>query len=345
MSYLKKVHEQTDTRFWVNNPTLEDTRVAIANDAFGCTTNPAYCSKLMQTDPDWMRGVIRDVVADNPGKGGSRLAETAYHEVARQLMEQFLPIYEESNGTRGFVTIQEDPRNEENHEFIIEACLRAAKLAPNYMAKIPVTAHGLPVIAAMLRHNIPVCATEVFTLSQARATVELYEKIAGETGNRPAMYVTHITGIMDDYFKDVVKKEKIDIRPEALAAAGTAVALKQYAYLKDKDFNGAMLGGGARNLGHFTDFVGGAMHVTINWSTGAELIDAFEEPERKIDRVIPADIIAELIEKLPNFERAYTDNAMTIDEFADFGPVMLFRTQFLNGYVRLVDEIDIMRRQ
>jgi hypothetical protein len=36
---------------------------------------------------------------------------------------------------------------------------------------------------------------------------------------------------------------------------------------------------------------------------------------------------------------------MTVDEFEDFGPVMLFRTQFLNGYVRLVDEIDIMRRQ
>jgi hypothetical protein len=34
---------------------------------------------------------------------------------------------------------------------------------------------------------------------------------------------------------------------------------------------------------------------------------------------------------------------MTVDEFADYGPVMLVRTQFMNGWSRLIDAVQMAR--
>lgn len=151
------------------------------------------------------------------------------------------------------------------------------------------------------------------------------------------MYITHITGIMDQYFQDLVKKEHIELSKEALELAGTSIGLKIYRLLEEKGLKGILLGGGARGLHHFTNFVGGDMHITINWSTAIELNNTYKEAVSMIDREVPQEIIDELLEKLPNYKRAYEDGGMQVDEFADYGPVMLFRTQFMNGYSRLVD--------
>jgi transaldolase len=253
----------------------------------------------------------------------------------------YKPVFEKSGGTQGFVTVQEDPAREEDYEYIIAASLRSAKLGKNYMAKIPVTVHGLKVIKAMVEHNIPICATEIFTLSQVKQIIRAYEEASKQTGNKPPLFITHITGIMDQYFGDLVSKEKIAVSAEALALAGTAVAKLEYALLERLGYSGKMLGGGARGLQHFTNFVGGDLHITINWSTAVELNQKYSEPKIAINDPVPEKIIQELMEKLPNFRRASVEDAMKPEEFADFGPVMLFRTQFMNGFSRLIDAVCI----
>lgn len=337
MNYLEQVQAETKTRFWVNNPTLADCDASIAAGAYACTTNPAYCQKLFQTDSEYMHKVVKTVVSKN--SRNSDVAEKIYHAVAKDVMKKFLPVYEKSGGKAGFVTIQEDPRREENHGYILEASLRARELGANYMAKIPVTKDGLTVIAEMVKHNIPICATEVFSIDQAEEVYRVYKESAIKYKKNPPLYITHITGIMDQYFKDFVAKEFIKISSEALELAGTAIAIKQYAMFKNQQYEATLLGGGARGLHHFTNFVGGDLHITMNWSTALELNKTQKNVEPMIDREIPDTIIDELIEKLPNFKRAYFSGEMNIDEFADYGPVMLFRTQFMNGYSRLIDSI------
>lgn len=341
MSYLGKVHSESKTRYWVNNPSMQECETAIANDAFACTTNPAYCAKLFQSDPAYMQSKIQEIISLK--KDGPSLAEQVYHRTAKDLMDRFLPVYEASNGTKGFVTVQEDPRHEEDHNFILEASLRSKELGPNYMAKIPVTEHGIEVIKEMVKHNVPICATEVFAISQAVEVYRVYEEAVSQYNNRPPLYITHITGIMDQYFRDVVSKERVSISSEALALAGTAVGLKQYKLFKERGFKATILGGGARGLEHFTNFVGGDLHITINWSTALELNETYKEVTNGIDQEVPSSIIDELITKLPNFKRAWYEEGMGVDEFADYGPVMLFRTQFMNGWSRLVDAIQMMR--
>ena len=43
------------------------------------------------------------------------------------------------------------------------------------------------------------------------------------------------------------------------------------------------------------------------------------------------------MEKLPDFKRGYLDDGLSVEEFADFGPVQLFRSSFMKSWQRVLD--------
>jgi transaldolase len=335
--YFHRVHVETPTRMWVNNPTADDARRAIAAGAVSCTTNPSYCSKLLQSEPAYIRGLIARTVTEI--KDDDAAAEQVYHQAAARILEMFRPLYEESGGTMGFVTIQDDPRYDDDVEHIVDMTMRCTTLGPNFMTKIPVIASGVAAIEELVARNIPVCATEVFAVSQAIHMCEVYERAARRSGKYPPFYLTHITGIFDQYMAEVVKAEKIGIAPAILAQAGCLIARKEYRLVTERGYHAVLLGGGARGTHHFTEFVGGAMHITINWSTADELITANPPVASRIDAPTPAEVVQELRTKIPGFRRAFDEDGLGVEEYADFGPLMFFKTMFLNGYARLLDEV------
>jgi len=198
-------------------------------------------------------------------------------------------------------------------------------------------------IEACVEENMPICATEVFSMAQAVEICELYERAATRTGIHPPFYVTHITGIFDEYLEKVAKREGIEIDPEVLAQAGCAIARKEYRMLKERGYQTTMLGGGARGTQHFTEMVGGNMHVTINWSTAEELIEADGPVISRIDAETPQSVIDEISDKFIDFRRAYNEDGLSDEEFAGFGPVQLFRNAFLRGWYLLLAEIPTRR--
>jgi hypothetical protein len=54
-------------------------------------------------------------------------------------------------------------------------------------------------------------------------------------------------------------------------------------------------------------------------------------------------MVDELKEKCPAFRAAYDEDGLTVDEFATFGPVNLFRSMFCDGWSKLVDVIGTRR--
>ena len=341
-TYFDRITAETPTRLWINNPSRAETDLAIANHAINCTTNPAYCSKLLQSDADWLRGVIDEVVKVE--EDDDVAADLAYQKTAGWIMERFRPLFEESAGEYGYVTIQADPREDDDTDLIIEAAMRHRKLGKNYMAKIPVITGGIKAIEALVAEDIPICATEIFSIAQAVHMCEVYEAACQRTGNHPKFFITHITGIYDEFLAGVVKKEKIDVGPEALTQAGNIVGRKEYRVIKERGFNTTILLGGARNTGHFTEFVGGDIHCTINWSTAEELLDLDLPVESRIDALAAEDVVDDLLAKSPHFYRAYVDDALPVEQFADFGPVVHFRNSFMAGYSRLLEEVAARRR-
>lgn len=348
-SYFQRVHEQSPTRFWINNPTAAEAAMAIAAGAFGCTTNPAYVSKMLKNpaekakvDDDIDRAIAgsRDDGAGVAGEAGitgeasfaggtganGEIATAVQRAAVARLAAIFLPVYEASGGKSGWVSIQISPHREDSAEAIIADARENRKISPNIIAKIPVTAPGLKAISVLLAEEIPVIATEVMSVSQAVAACEAYRGHA-------AYYVTHISGIFDDYMKQVVAGRGIPAGSDLLFQAGLSIARRQYAIMKERSYPGILLGGGARGLHHFTEMVGGDVHVTINWKGGAEALLAENPPVVwRMQTPVPDYLVRELSRLIPEYRMAYNEGALAVEEFADFGPVVLFRDSFVQGW-------------
>ena len=216
--YFSRLHNETQTRFWVNNPSGAELERAIEAGAINCTTNPAYCSKLMVSDPDYLHEIIDESLSETHNIEAA--AVLVSQRAARRVIDSFQPLYEQSGGEYGYVTIQDDPREDQDTEAIVRGVLSNQQLGPNYRAKIPVIRGGMEAIEVCVAENVPICATEVFSIAQAIDICDLYEQAVQKTGNRPPFFVTHITGIFDEYLGKVTRRQRIEISPQALEQAG-----------------------------------------------------------------------------------------------------------------------------
>ena len=338
--YFQRVRRETKTRFWVNNPTVEQARQALEAGAVGCTTNPSYVSKLFNSPADFAYvkrtiDILIPFMADD-----TELACMVQRIMVSRLSDIFMPMYEASGGTAGFVTIQGNPFTEEDADGIIADGLENRKIGENITVKIPVTVPGIKAIADLVEMNIPTMATEVMGLSQAVSICEAYKEASQKTGHTPPFFVTHITGILDDHFKRVIKEHSLDIPADVLKWAGLSIAKKEYELLKERDYPGIMIGGGARKLEDFTELVGGELDITINWKGTADvLLDKDMPAESRIDAFPDQAVIDQLMADLPDYQRAYDIDGMVPEEYYDYGGVELFRTSFMKGWQMLLDLI------
>jgi len=342
--YFHRVASETPTRLWINNPILEDADRAIVAGAISCTTNPTYCANLLKTklESSYVLNLIDRVVQQT--RENKTASELVMQHLVKRVMERFLPLYERKPGLEGLVSIQGDPHGDENTDFIVDEALRFRKLEKNFITKIPVNEACLRAIEVLIAENMPIIATEVFAVEQAIQVCELYCRVCEKTGYHPPFYVTHITGIFDEYLVNYVKRTGVNISPEALFQAGCAVARKQYRILRERRYPVLMLGGGARGTHHFTEMVGGEAHITINWSTAKELITANPAVIPRMDTPESPQVIEELLANLPDFRKAYLEGGLALEEFKDFGPLQYFRGMFVKGWDTLVENVRERRR-
>ncbi|NLC67571.1 MAG: hypothetical protein GX754_02050, partial [Clostridiaceae bacterium] len=99
--------------------------------------------------------------------------------------------------------------------------------------------------------------------------------------------------------------------------------------VREKGYNVGFIGGGARGLHHFTEMVGADCCVTINWEGTADVLIKQDPPvvQRFLQKT-PDSVVDELIEKIEDYRRGYLVNAISPEEYADFGPVVYFRNMF-----------------
>lgn len=340
--YMQRVLRETPTRFWINNPTGKELDLAVAEGAVSGTTNPTYAANLLKREPEYVRPIMDKVIAET--SDDMVASDLLYQRLAERFLKAFLPRYELSNGTEGFVTTQDDPCRDNDARLILDTALRHSKLAPNYLAKVPVVPTGMEAMTSLIRRNMPICATESFSIAQMVAMCDLYEKVANDCGNAPAFFITHITGIFDEEIQAIVARNRIDIAPALLKQAGAIVARKQYRMIKERGYRTVMLGGGARGTHHFTEFVGGDLHVTMNWSTIQALNDQETDVVLRIDTETPQSDIDELSEKIPCWRQAYEDDGLKPEEFEEYPPLQRFRRMFVAGCQTVTRAIEDRRK-
>jgi transaldolase len=330
VTYFHRVHHETPTRLWTNNPNVADAERALVLGVRSATTNPTYAAKMLAAMPSEQRAPL----IDQATRGIAEPSE-AVDAVQRAFIARILPIFarhaDPARPLDGLVSIQGDPHRDTDAQHILHEAERHARLGPNVIFKIPATRAGLVAIEDLLRRGKPVLATEMMSVAQTRAACEVYRR-ATRDGARPAFIVTHITGIYDEYLAGVARREAPELTAEDVDEAGLLVARRVRAEIDRQGLPIALMGGGARRLRHFTDMVGGDLLVTIN-PDAIESLVARDEPALPRFRS-PSDpaLIARLRAKLPDFRRAFDDDGIAPEEFESFGAVRHFLSMFIAGW-------------
>lgn len=345
MNYFERVTRQTPTRFWINNVTREQAHMAIEAGAVGCTQNPSYTYKMLTNEKEKAHvfGTLDKILKTE--KDNNEVEVKLQRELVATIAKIFLPMYEKSFGKQGYVSIQGDPFHEDV-DTIIRCAEYNAAASPNIMAKIPVTKEGLEAIEYVARKGIAINATEVMAVKQALDVCDAYEKATKDMKNPAPCYFSHITGIYDEYLQKTVKEQGIDVSPDALWQAGMSIAKKVYWMVKDRRSPVGFIGGGARGLHHFTEMVGADAQITINWvGTADKLLEQDAPVVQRFFEPVPYSVIDELCEKIEDYRRGYFVNAITADEYEDFGPVVLFRSSFETAWKGALEIIAARRAE
>jgi transaldolase len=344
--YFVRVTKQSPTMFWINNPTRRQADLALEHSALGCTNNPSYTQKMLDhpEEREYALNLLDEAIleCDNDYE----TAEVFQRKMVKPIAERFMPLFEESEGQHGYVSIQGDPINEDDADVVIRDARANRKISPNICCKIPTTVSGLKAMETMIEENIPINATEIFGVSQIVSICETYQKISTKNAHKPMFYMSHIAGIYDDHLSNYVKENDIDISPDVLNQAGLAVARKIYQLMIERNYPCVFIGGGARGLHHFTEMVGGKVCITINWEgTADKLIDQDPPVIYRLFNPVPQKVIDELLEKLPDFKRGYLPDGLEVEEFEHFGPVELFRSSFISSWKKVLEIIQERRSE
>lgn len=162
----------------------------------------------------YVKGIIDELIPNIDTDTG--VEEELQRRLVKYIADKFLPIYEKNPREQGYVSIQGDPINEDDPQVVIREARKNRTVGENICCKIPTTPSGLEAMQTLIKEDIPINATECFAISQALELCEMYEKISKESDKHPKFYISHITGIYDEYLHEVVEKEKIDISPDIL---------------------------------------------------------------------------------------------------------------------------------
>jgi transaldolase len=260
-------------------------------------------------------------------------------ELVAGVAKVFLPMYKASNGQNGYVSIQGSPLYEDK-ETIIRSARKNTEIEANIMAKIPVTVDGLAAIKVLAAECVPINATECMAVRQVLDVCEVYKDATKGISKPAPLYFSLITGIYDEYMQNYVKEEKIDIAPDVLWQAGMSVARKVHALVSERAYPCGFIGGGARGLHHFTEMVGANASITINWvGTADKLLEQNLPVVSRFLAPTPYSVEDELLEKLPEHRKAYFIHGIEPHEYEDYGPVVLFRNNFVTAWNKALEYI------
>lgn len=186
----------------------------------GVTTNPTiFAGALSHGD------AYAQQLADLKHSGASvdEAVTALTTDDVRSACDLFLPLYEQTKGFDGRVSIEVDPRLARDTDKTIQQAARLHELVnrPNVLIKIPATEQGLPAITATIAAGISVNATLIFSIDRYREVFEAY--MAGlEQANAQGQPLDHIHSVAS-FFVSRVDTE-VDQRLDALG--GEAAALK-----------------------------------------------------------------------------------------------------------------------
>lgn len=141
----------------------------------GMTSNPAIFNKAISKSDDY-----DDQIRELAGKGLT--TEQIYEGLAvkdvQDACDIFKPVYEESQGLDGYVSLEVSPYLARHTEETMKEARHLFQLVdrPNLLIKIPGTKEGLPAVEQMLYEGININITLLFSITRYKEVARTYIK-------------------------------------------------------------------------------------------------------------------------------------------------------------------------
>lgn len=333
-TYLERINEQTPTRMWVNNPTPSEAKKGLEAGTFGATSNPTYLSHMLKAEEtkDAALSAIDRYVRMT--EDDHLVVALAYQEMIAKIAEIFLPLFQETGGEKGWVAIQGNPYRDDDIDFILQEAHRFYEISPNIVVKVSATLAGIAAMEKLTSEGRCVLATAGVSNYYAVQMFEAYARGVQIAGSAPTLFVTTLAAPFENYAKKYVEANHISISPDLVEKSGTEMSKKIYQIWKEKysTLNCKLMGGGVRAARHFTEMVGGDMHVTCGWNFIDEMNRTNPEILSRIDAMASPEELEELKEKIPAFRRAYEADGLVAAYLSSHPAFELFHNGFLTAW-------------
>ena len=215
-------------------------RLIAADGVRGVTSNPAIFEKAIAGSSHY-KGALGHLTAS--GQSPLEIYETIAVEDIQWGADLLLPVFEETGGSDGFISLEVSPHLARDTQASIDEALRLAAAVgrPNLMIKIPGTPEGVPAVEHLVGEGLNINITLLFArrnyLEVADAYMSGLEKLISRGGDPAAVasvasfFVSRIDTMVDGLIE---KRMEVGSAPEAAELRGllgkTAVANAKLAY-------------------------------------------------------------------------------------------------------------------
>jgi transaldolase/glucose-6-phosphate isomerase len=220
MTKLHELHElgQSVWLDYIRRQFIEDggLQSAVEQGVRGITSNPSIFEKAIGSSSDYdeqMKLLVEE------GKTADEIYEALAIADIQAAADILQPIYEESNGEDGYVSLEVSPTLAYKTQATIADArrLHAAVNRPNLMVKVPATAEGVPAVRQLISEGININVTLMFSLQDYDNVAEAYisglESLAAKGGDlKPvasvaSFFVSRVDSDIDAALEKVGNKE------------------------------------------------------------------------------------------------------------------------------------------
>ncbi|MBE9143230.1 transaldolase [Planktothrix mougeotii] len=210
----------------------------------GLTSNPAIFEKAIKGNAIYDADIEKGIKA---GKSVLEIYESLIFDDIRKACDIFKPVYEQSQGLDGFISIEVPPNIALDTEKTIIEARRYAKTIEreNLMIKIPGTAEGLPAVKQVISEGINVNVTLLFSvdsyINAAWAYIEgLEARVAqgqdiSKIASVASFFLSRIDSKIDEMLEaklrninDINVKAKLEAVKGKVAIANAKIAYQEY---------------------------------------------------------------------------------------------------------------------
>jgi transaldolase len=337
-SPLLRMTQETPTQYWNDSCAVAELEYAVERGATGATSNPSIVLEVLKKEKTHWVPRVHELAGLHPTWSEVELTWAIVEEMAARGAGILHPVFERNGGRNGRLSVQINPANHRDPVRMVEQAVRFHALAPNIQVKFPATAAGIEGIEEATFRGVNINSTVSFSVPQAVASADAVERglarreAAGEDTSSMTPICTIMIGRLDDWMKVLVERDDIALHPDAASWAGIAAFKRAYAIFRERGYRSRLLAAAYRHRLHWTELVGGDVSMTMPYPWQVRFNESGIDPEPRMDGPVDPALIEDLLERVPDFQRAYDPEGMVPAEFETFGASARTLRTFIKSY-------------